>query len=80
MVHDLFGHGTAIAAIIRRIAPEAEIGSFRVLGESLDSRTVIIREGVRQAIERGYHVLNCSFGCGVLEHIFQYKIGSTKLI
>ena len=70
---DLFGHGTAIAAIIRRIAPEAQLGSFRVLGESLASRTVIIREGVRQAIERGYHILNCSFGCGVLEHIFQYK-------
>jgi subtilisin family serine protease len=70
---DIFGHGTAIAAIIRRIAPEAEIGSFRVLGESLDSRTVIIREGVRQAIERGYQILNCSFGCGVLEHILQYK-------
>jgi subtilisin family serine protease len=70
---DIFGHGTAIAAIIRRIAPQAEIGSFRVLGENLASRTVIIREGVRQAIERGYHILNCSFGCGVLEHIFQYK-------
>jgi subtilisin len=70
---DLFGHGTAIAAIIRKMAPEAEMGSFRVLGESLASRTVIIREGVRQAIERGYHILNCSFGCGLLEHIFQYK-------
>ena len=70
---DIFGHGTAIAGVIRRVAPEAEIGSIRVLGENLASRTVIIREGVRQAIDRGYHILNCSFGCGLPEHIFQYK-------
>jgi subtilisin family serine protease len=70
---DVYGHGTAVASIIRKIAPEAEIGSFRVLGERLNSRTVIIREGVRQAIDKGYHILNCSFGCGVQDHIFQYK-------
>lgn len=70
---DIYGHGTAITAILRRIAPDAEIGSFRVLGENLASRTVIIREGVRQAIDRGYHILNCSFGCGLPEHILQYK-------
>jgi len=70
---DIFGHGTAIAGVIRRIAPDAEIGSIRVLGESLASRTVIIREGIRQAIDRGYRILNCSFGCGLAEHIFQYK-------
>jgi subtilisin family serine protease len=70
---DVFGHGTAVASVIRRIAPDAEIGSFRVLGANLGSRTVIIREGVRQAIDHGYRVLNCSFGCGLSEHIFQYK-------
>src|SRR5438034_2085688 len=70
---DIFGHGTAVAGVIRRLAPDAEIGSIRVLGENLGSRTVIIREGVRQAIDHGYHILNCSFGCGLSEHIFQYK-------
>lgn len=70
---DLFGHGTAIAGIIHQLAPEAQIGSFRVLGEQLRSRTAIIREGVRQALERGYHVLNCSFGCGREDQVLQYK-------
>jgi subtilisin len=70
---DVFGHGTAIAGIIRRIAPEAEIGSFRVLGEQLRSRSLIIREGVRQALERGYHILNCSFGCGREDQVLLYK-------
>jgi len=70
---DIFGHGTAVASVIHRIVPEAEVGSFRVLGETLASRTAIIREGIRQAVDRGYHILNCSFGCGLAEHIFQYK-------
>jgi subtilisin family serine protease len=70
---DVYGHGTAVTGVIRRIAPDAQIGSIRVLGANLGSRTVIIREGVRQAIDRGYHILNCSFGCGLPEHIFQYK-------
>jgi subtilisin len=71
--HDLYGHGTAVAGIIRQAAPEAEIGSIRVLGQSLSSRTAIILEGARQAIERGYHILNCSLGCGVPEHVLKYK-------
>jgi subtilisin family serine protease len=70
---DLFGHGTAIAGIIRKIAPEAQIGSFRVLGENLRSRSVIIREGVREALDRGYQILNCSFGCAREDQVLLYK-------
>jgi len=70
---DRYGHGTAIAGIIRQIAPEAEIGSFRVLGQELRSRTAIICEGARQALERGYHILNCSFGCTREDQVLQYK-------
>lgn len=70
---DLYGHGTAVASILRQTAPEAEIGSIRVLGESLASRTAIIVEGARIAIERGYHILNCSLGCSIPEHVLRYK-------
>src|SRR5262249_14321986 len=70
---DVFGHGTAIAGIIRQLAPEAQIGSFRVLSEQLRSRTLIIREGARLALQRGYHILNCSFGCGRGGHVLLYK-------
>ena len=48
----------------------------RVIGshtESLSSRTAIILEGARQAIDRGYHILNCSLGCGIPEHVLKYK-------
>jgi subtilisin family serine protease len=70
---DLFGHGTAVAAIIRSLASEAEIGSFRVLNENNASRTDVICEGVNLALDHGYKILNCSFGCGVAEHIHRYK-------
>ncbi len=70
---DGYGHGTAIAGVIRQVAPEAEIGSFRVLGEQLRSRTALVCEGVRQALDRGYHILNCSFGCGRDDHVLHYK-------
>ena len=70
---DVYGHGTAIAGILRQLAPEARIGSLRVRGEQLRSRTLIIREGARQALERGYHILNCSFGCSREDHVLFYK-------
>lgn len=71
---DPYGHGTAVADIIHRLAPRAEIGSFRVIdGRSL-SRTHLICAGVREAIARGYHVLNCSFGCrGLAKFILPHK-------
>jgi subtilisin family serine protease len=59
---DAYGHGTAIASVINRAAPEAQLGSFRVLNEMLLSKYEIIEEGARLAVERGYHIINCSFG------------------
>jgi len=70
---DVYGHGTALAGIIHQLAPEAALGSFRVLGQRLRSRTMIIREAARLALERGYHILNCSFGCGRDDHVLFYK-------
>jgi hypothetical protein len=70
---DVYGHGTAVAGIIHQLAPEAALGSFRVLGPHLRSRTLIICEAARLALERGYHVLNCSFGCGRDDHVLFYK-------
>lgn len=71
---DGFGHGTAVADIIHRFAPEAEIGSFRVIDARSLSRTHLICAGVREAIRRGYHVLNCSFGCrGMAKFILPHK-------
>lgn len=70
---DVFGHGTAIAGILRQMAPDAQLGSFRVLGDQLRSRSLLIREAARQALELGYDILNCSFGCGREDQVLLYK-------
>ncbi len=70
---DLYGHGTAIASILHELAPEAQIGSFRIFGSQLRSRTAVICEAARVALDRGYHILNCSFGCGREDQVLRYK-------
>ncbi len=71
---DVFGHGTAVAGILHKIAPEAEIGNFRVLGAFKEARSSVIRAGARLAIDRGYDILNCSFGCpGRAEFVMSFK-------
>jgi len=72
--HDTYGHGTAVAGIIHEVAPGAEIGSFRVIDARSVSRTHLICAGVREAMNRGYHILNCSFGCrGLAKFILPHK-------
>ena len=74
---DVNGHGTAIAGIIRALAPEAKIGSFRVLRMGLfdlTSKRDIIQRAAFEAIDRRYQILNCSFGCkGEKEFIMEFK-------
>ncbi|NNE92494.1 MAG: S8 family serine peptidase [Verrucomicrobiales bacterium] len=71
---DVYGHGTAVAGILKSIAPEVEIGSFRALDSKNHSRNLVIAECARQAIERGYRIINCSFGCrGLPKYVMEYK-------
>jgi len=72
--HDVYGHGTAVASLVRQMAPGAQIGSFRALDSSNLSRSFVIAECVNQAIARGYQVINCSFGCrGLPRYVMDYK-------
>ncbi len=57
---DLYGHGTACAAIIRSLAPDAELHSVRVLGGNLKARGSVFAAGLEWAIEHGMHVVNLS--------------------
>ncbi len=71
---DAYGHGTAVADIVHEVAPLAEIGSFRVIDARSASRTHLVCAGVGEALARGYHVLNCSFGCrGLAKFILPHK-------
>jgi subtilisin len=65
---DLFGHGTACAGIIRRLAPDAELYSVRVLGQRLTGKGIVFAAGVRWAIEHGMQVVNLSLSTGRREY------------
>jgi subtilisin family serine protease len=70
---DLFGHGTAVAAILHHYAPNAQIESLRVLGGDCRSSSVVILAGLHWAIEHGYHVVNCSFTTPNRQYLAEYK-------
>lgn len=57
---DLAGHGTACAAIIRALAPGAEIWSVRVLGESMRGRAAVLAAALEWVVEQGFDVANLS--------------------
>lgn len=57
---DLVGHGTACAAIIRSLAPEAELYSVRVLGANLKGRGLLFHAGIAWAVAHEMAVANLS--------------------
>jgi subtilisin family serine protease len=57
---DLVGHGTACAAIVRSLAPDAEIYSVRVLGSNLKGKGALFMAGIEWAVDHGMDVVNMS--------------------
>lgn len=66
---DAYGHGTACAAIIRSLAPQAEILSVRVLGDRLTGRAAVFAAGLRWAIAAGATVINLSLSTDRAEYL-----------
>lgn len=64
---DLYGHGTACAAIIRRAAPNSRLISVRVLGSRLSGKGQVFAAGLRWAIGQGARVVNLSLSTGKSE-------------
>jgi subtilisin len=58
--NDLFGHGTAVASIIARIAPNARLHDVRVLGRSNTGAEQALIAGLRHSVNQDWTVLNLS--------------------
>jgi subtilisin len=65
---DLYGHGTACAAIIRKVAPDCELYSLRVLGARLTGKGIVFAAALDWAIENGMHVVNLSLSTSKKDH------------
>ncbi len=61
-VVDDYGHGTACAGIIHRLAPDAELYSIKVLGASCSGRGEAFLRGLEWAIDNQMDVVNLSLG------------------
>jgi subtilisin family serine protease len=61
---DLYGHGTACAGIIRRIAPDCQLMSVRVLGKKLSGKGFVFAAGLRWAMHNDARVINLSLSTG----------------
>jgi subtilisin family serine protease len=70
---DVFGHGTAVAGIVHSLAPRCRLGSIRVLGSNNTSKTELIQRAAQEALDRGYKIINCSFGCALQAQVLRYK-------
>lgn len=70
---DSFGHGTAVASIVRAFAPEAAIHSVRVLGIDLRTSSERILAALDWAIDQKFDVINCSFGSSDVRFLEGYK-------
>jgi subtilisin family serine protease len=57
---DAYGHGTACAAIVRKLAPDCELHSVRVLGGELTGTGAVLLRGLRWAIDQRFEVINLS--------------------
>jgi hypothetical protein len=58
--NDVFGHGTAVAGIIARIAPNAQIIDIRVLGPAGEGSAECSVHALRETVRRNCKVVNLS--------------------
>ena len=58
--NDAFGHGTAVASILRKVAPNARLVDIRVLGGSPQGAGPAMILGLEKALERRSRILNVS--------------------
>jgi len=69
---DEVGHGTACAGIIKRIAPDVELHSVKVIGSGARGSSDELLQGLRWAIENKVNVISASLG--TLDHRSREKI------
>jgi subtilisin len=65
--HDVSGHGTASAGIVRALAPDCSLSSVRVLGAGLRGSGAVLLAGLRWAVEQEFEIVNMSLSTSKAE-------------
>ena len=66
---DRMGHGTAVSAAIRDLAPDAELIPVRVLDRELATSARILSRAILWAVEARVHIVNLSLGTSNEAHV-----------
>lgn len=56
------GHGTAVADLIRQIAPSSDLYSWRIANDEGQSNSFLLAQGVLAAVDSGVDIINISMG------------------
>ncbi len=59
---DHLGHGTAVSAVIRQKAPDAEIWAVKIFHASLATNIVPLVRAIEWSVEHGMEMINLSLG------------------
>lgn len=78
------GHGTFIAGVVTLVAPDVEIGAYRVLDTAGRGNGFTIAEAILQAVEDGSKVINLSMvmsgNHGAVDEAIEYARNNNVLI
>lgn len=73
-VRDRLGHGTAVFAAIREVAPHAELVPVRVLDRDRATSARVLAEAIDWAVEAGVQLVNLSFGTTNESHAARFAL------
>jgi len=65
---DRLGHGTAVTAVIRALAPEAQLFAVKVFHDRLSTSARMLRRAIDWAIDQEMDIVNLSLGTSNREH------------
>src|ERR1022692_4689663 len=65
---DRLGHGTAVAAVIREKAPDAEIFAVKIFHDRLATGIETLVRAIEWSVENGMHLINLSLGTSNPDH------------
>jgi len=66
---DTTGHGTAIAAVIRHVAPEAALFALKIFDGALATTPDVLEGALSYALQAGARVVNLSLGMEEAPHV-----------
>jgi len=72
------GHGTMVAGIVNRFAPNAKLLPVKVLDSDGGGSLWNVIEGIHYAVSQGVDVINCSFGSTIKSAVLEQAIDDAE--